>query len=338
MVMAQSLFKVLRQQYPGATIDVLAPAWSRPITERMPEVSASIDMPVGHGKVMLKARWQLARELAKQNYSRAYVLPNSLKSALIPAFAGIPVRVGWRGEMRYGLLNDIRKLDPARYPLMVQRFTALAFAPGASLPESPEPKLVAEQNNADALCDKYHVNVSRPVLALCPGAEFGPAKQWPAAHYAEVAQAFIANGWQVWLFGSEKDQSVAAEIISLLPENTYATALAGQTTLADAMDLMSLCKAAVSNDSGLMHIAAALGLPLIGVYGSTSPRFTPPLGEKVATVSLALDCQPCFSRECPLEHKKCLQDLSPSQVIVALQSLLASGPASDLDHKCGTTQ
>lgn len=130
MVMAQSLFKVLRQQRPGIELDVLAPAWSRPITERMPEVAASIDMPVGHGKVMLKARWRLARQLTARGYDQAIVLPNSLKSALIPAFAGIPVRTGWRGEWRYGLLNDIRVLDPDCFPLMVDRFVALAY-PGA---------------------------------------------------------------------------------------------------------------------------------------------------------------------------------------------------------------
>ncbi|UTF61678.1 lipopolysaccharide heptosyltransferase II [Gilvimarinus sp. DA14] len=338
MVMAQSLFKVLRQQYSDAAIDVLAPAWSRPITERMPEVAASIDMPVGHGKVMLKARWQLARSLAKHNYSRAYVLPNSLKSALIPAFAGIPVRVGWRGEMRYGLLNDIRKLDPIRYPLMVQRFTALAYAPGAYLPKPPEPRLVAQQDSVESLRERYGVNLKKPVLSLCPGAEFGPAKQWPAPHYAEVAKQMIARGWQVWIFGSAKDQPVAAEIAQLLATDAPVVSLAGKTTLADAIDLMSLSSAAVSNDSGLMHIAAALGLPLVGVYGSTSPGFTPPLGDAVATASLTLDCQPCFARECPLGHKRCLHDLPPAAVLAQLDRLLADNKGSVIESNMSSAQ
>ena len=315
MVMAQSLFKVLRQQYPHAPIDVLAPAWSRPLIERMPEVEAGIDMPVGHGKIMLKQRWKLARQLACKGYTRAYVLPNSLKSALIPAFAGIPTRVGWRGEMRYGLLNDIRKLDSERYPLMVDRFVALAYRPGADLPPAPRPELVADIGRLPALREKYQLNADRPVLALCPGAEFGPSKQWPASHYAEVAREMIERGFQVWIFGSAKDAPVAQEIIACLKGSDHVHSLAGQTSLADAIDLMAASDSVVSNDSGLMHIAAALGRPLVAVYGSTSPSFTPPLGEKVNTLSLGLSCQPCFARQCPLEHKRCLEDLQPQQVL-----------------------
>lgn len=182
MVMAQSLFKVLHRQRPGVELDVLAPAWSRPITERMPEVSASIDMPVGHGKVMLKARWRLARQLAARGYDQAIVLPNSLKSALIPAFAGIAVRTGWRGEWRYGLLNDLRVLDPERFALMVDRFVALAYpAPAAPDWQAPWPELVSDSRRTPALMAQYRLHHKAPVLAICPGAEFGPAKRWPPA-------------------------------------------------------------------------------------------------------------------------------------------------------------
>jgi len=324
MVMAQSLFKLLRQLHPGSEIDVLAPAWSRPLTERMPEVSASIDMPLGHGQLLLGERYRLGRTLAKRGYGRAYILPNSLKSALIPVFAGIETRTGWRGEMRFGLLSDIRKLDPKRYPLMVERFAALAFAPGAPLPEVlPRPELRVKPEALPALCKQYRLTLERSVLALCPGAEFGPAKQWPAEHYAVVAARAIAAGWQVWLFGSEKDRAVADTIIAAVPESdrSNCVSLAGRTSLADAIDLMSAAAAVVSNDSGLMHIAAALGRPLVAVYGSTSPDFTPPLSDRVAIVSQALDCQPCFKRECPLGHLRCLRELAPGRVLKALAQL-----------------
>ncbi|WP_339615651.1 lipopolysaccharide heptosyltransferase II [uncultured Gilvimarinus sp.] len=324
MVMAQSLFKLLRQAHPGSEIDVLAPAWSRPLTERMPEVAASIDMPLGHGQLLLGERYRLGRALAKRGYSRAYILPNSLKSALIPVFAGIETRIGWRGEMRFGLINDIRKLDPKRYPLMVERFAALAFAPGAPLPKAlPRPELHVEPEALPALGEQYQLTLERPVLALCPGAEFGPAKQWPAEHYATVAARAIDAGWQVWLFGSEKDRAVAEAIIAEVPERDRKAcySLAGRTSLADAIDLMAAAAAVVSNDSGLMHIAAALGRPLVAVYGSTSADFTPPLSDRVAVVSQSLECQPCFKRECPLEHLRCLRELKPARVLTALAGL-----------------
>ena len=324
MVMAQSLFKLLRQQRPDSPIDVLAPAWSRPLTERMPEVDTSIDMPLGHGQLMLGERYRLGRALARRGYDHAFVLPNSIKSALVPAFAGIETRTGWRGEMRFGLLNDIRKLDPKRYPLMVERFAALAFAPGAALPEAiPRPGLRASAEALPALCEHYDLSLDRPVLALCPGAEFGPAKQWPAEHYAEVAASAIASGWSVWLFGSEKDRKVAAVICDMVPqaERHACHSLAGSTSLADAIDLMAAVGAVVSNDSGLMHIAAALGLPLVAVYGSTSPGFTPPLSDRVAVVSEALECQPCFKRECPLGHLRCLRELDSARVLQALSDV-----------------
>lgn len=326
MVMAQSLFKLLREAQPQRDIDVLAPAWSRPLTERMPEVASSIDMPLGHGQLLLRERYQLARTLAKRGYDRAYVLPNSFKSALIPAFAGIETRIGWRGEMRFGLLNDIRKLDPKGYPLMVERFAALAFEPNAALPPNlPRPELQVQSEALPGLCQQYGLTQQRPVLALCPGAEFGPAKQWPAEHYARVAATMITAGWQVWLFGSDKDRAVADSIIAAIPsgQKDACHSLAGRTSLADAIDLMSVAAAVVSNDSGLMHIAAALGRPLVAVYGSTSPDFTPPLSDRVAIVSQALECQPCFKRECPLGHLRCLRELEPAQVLQALSSLTA---------------
>ncbi|MEZ5530400.1 MAG: lipopolysaccharide heptosyltransferase II [Porticoccaceae bacterium] len=327
MVMAQSLFILLKQQHPDCRIDVLAPAWSRPLLARMPQVHRAIDMPVGHGSLMWSLRRQIGRTLKAERYDQAILLPNSLKSALIPWFAGIPERTGWKGEFRYVLVNDIRLLDEERYPLMVQRFDALAFPPGAKLPEKlPIPDLHADGGRVPGLRQQFGLGSERKILALCPGAEFGPAKRWPERHYAAVAAHQLAQGWQVWLLGSEKDRQVAEDIIAALPEQQrqHCHNLAGVTKLEDAIDLLSVCDAVVSNDSGLMHISAALNRPLVVVYGSTSPGFTPPLNERVAILSIPVDCGPCFQRECPKGHMKCLNDLSPALVIDALDKLVAS--------------
>ena len=323
MVMAQTLFQCLKQRHPDCVIDVLAPEWSRPLLERMPEVREALNFPLGHGALELATRRRIGKAL-KGCYDQAILLPNSLKSALVPFFAGIAVRTGWRGEFRYGLLNDVRTLDKARYPLMIERFMALAYAPGASLPEPyPRPRLQIETASRDLALAKFGLLLDRPVLALCPGAEFGESKRWPSEHYAKVAEARIRQGWQVWLFGSKKDHPVGEDIRQrLIPGlREEAVNLSGETSLAEAIDLMSCSDAVVSNDSGLMHVAAALDRPLVAVYGSTSPGFTPPLAQKVEVVRLGLDCSPCFERTCRFGHYNCLRLLEPQRVDEALQRL-----------------
>ncbi len=325
MVMAQTLFSELRRQYPDCAIDVLAPAWCRPLLSRMPEVREALSLPFDHGDLKLGERHALGKSL-RGKYQQSYVLPNSLKSALVPWAAKIPRRIGWRGEMRYGLLNDVRKLDKDRYPLMVQRFVALAQPADASVPQLDTitaPHLEVSEDSLQQAMVAHGLTTQRPVLGLCPGAEFGPAKRWPEHHYAAVAQHWIDHGGQVWIFGSGKDQPVARDIVEMLENGAaeQAAVLAGNTSLEQAVDLLSATTAVVSNDSGLMHIAAALKRPLVAVYGSTSPGFTPPLGDRVAVVRLGLECSPCFERECPLGHLNCLRQLPPSQVIDALQQL-----------------
>lgn len=324
MVMAQALFIALKARYPACTIDVLAPAWSRPLLHRMPEVSAALDMPLGHGRVGLGVRWRMGRAL-RGRYDQAIVLPNSFKSALIPLFADIPLRTGWRGEMRLGVLNDCRRLDANGLPLMVERFVALAGNPGSSLPRPlPRPRLHADGDRLPALLAQFGLSLDKPVLALCPGAEFGPSKRWPEDHYATVATVMIERGWQVWLFGSANDQEIAATIVAAVPaaQRGDIHALAGHTALAEAIDLLAASSAVVSNDSGLMHITAALERPLVVVYGSTSPAFTPPLGDQVASLSIPVDCGPCFQRECALKHLRCLNELPPEMVLAALDELV----------------
>lgn len=323
MVMAQTLFSALRQRYPGCVIDVLAPDWSRPLLERMPEVRHALSLPFGHGELRLAERRQQGRLLAGR-YDQAIVLPNSLKSALIPFWGRVPVRTGWRGEMRYGLLNDLRVLDKENLPLMVQRFVALALEPGATAPSPTDirpPHLEVNSNKAQLARNSLGLSTNLPVLALCPGAEFGPAKRWPDEHYAALATAQLKEGWQVWIFGSAKDRPVAEAIRHQVPEKYRGRMhlLAGETSLAEAVDLMSQVDVVVSNDSGLMHIAAGLGRPLVAIYGSTSPDFTPPLAANMEVVRLGLECSPCFERECPLGHLDCLQKLPPELVVDALR-------------------
>lgn len=319
MVMAQSLFKLCKQRNPHLLIDVLAPDATFPLLNRMPEVHQAIALPLKHGEFNLKERYKLGRTLRHEGYQQVIILTNSWKSALIPFFARIPKRSGWRGEMRWGLVNDLRYLDKAKLPLMIERFMALGLEPNESLPnEYPWPLLQVSTGAATAA--RLSLNLqAKPILALCPGAEYGPAKRWPEVYFAEVARAKLAEGWQVWLMGGPKDQMVTAKIQAAT--NQQCIDLAGKTSLTDAIDLLSLATVVVSNDSGLMHIAAALQRPLVVIYGSTDPRFTPPLSHEVSILSLDLGCSPCFERECPLGHMKCLQDLSVHRVLTAIQEL-----------------
>lgn len=316
MVMAQSFFKELKKQHPNSSIDVLAPAWVLPLLARMPEVRRGIESPLKHGELGLRKRFQLGRSLRGQ-YCQAFVLPNSFKSALIPAWARIKQRIGYRGELRYGLLSDPRKLDKARLVRTVERFVALAGGTNEGLADFESPALHIEPESQQRTLLKFNLAASeRSVLALCPGAEYGPAKCWPAEHFAAVARDKIDQGWQVWIFGSAADQTIANQINELAGD--ACRNLAGITSLAEACDLLEKADAVVTNDSGLMHVAAALKRRLFCLYGSSDPNFTPPLSDQATIFSLGLECSPCFKRECPLGHFKCLNDLHPAQVSAAI--------------------
>ncbi len=317
MVLAQSLFRLLKQRHPDSRLDVLAPAWTHPLLARMPEVDEAIAAPFAHGKFDLGVRLKLGRDLRARGYDRALVLPNSWKSALAPWAARIPRRTGFVGELRYGLLNDARRLDKQKLPRTVDRFVALGLDAGESLPEIPSPRLKADVDNARGALARLGRDLPKtPVLALCPGAEYGPAKRWPAEYFAEVANAKLAQGWEVWLFGSDKDAAVTAAVQA--GTGGRCLDLGGRTALTEAIDLMALATAVVTNDSGLMHIAAALDCRLVALYGSSDPRHTPPLSANATLLSLSLPCSPCFQRECPLGHLKCLKDLHPAVVLDAL--------------------
>jgi len=312
MVMAQSLFKTLKARRHDSRITVVAPAWSRPILERMEEVDEVASLEVGHGQFGLGTRRQLALTL-QGRFDHAIVLPRSWKSALVPFLARIPLRTGFTGEQRLWLLNDRRQLDRAVLDQTVKRFVALG------LPEEeaargdfviPRPALRLDTENL-VECRVTLGLSSRPAIGMMPGAEYGPAKQWPLAYFRELARSLVVEGFEVRVLGGPKDADAGDIITEDLPHTHN---LCGRTRLADAVDLLGDCQQVVTNDSGLMHVAAAVGTRVQALYGSSSPAYTPPLTENAEVHYLALDCSPCFQRTCPLGHTRCLKELSPERI------------------------
>ena len=313
-VMTQPLYRRLHELHPGCRIDVFAPKWSMAVFERMPEINQILENPFAHGALRLRERWRLGKELARRGYDQVIVLPGSFKSALIARAGGIAQRTGYVGESRYPLLNDIRKLDKAALPLMVDRYTALAYP--KCVPFEPRrndfPRLAVSAAASETAMQAHGLDNARPIAAFCPGAEYGPAKRWPPRHFAALAKRYAAEDYQIWLFGSAKDHETAEEVQRL--SGSLCTNLCGRTSLSEAIDLLALAQIVVCNDSGLMHLAAALSRPLAAVYGSSSPEHTPPLSPHAQVVSLHLECSPCFKRECPLGHTDCLNKLEPELV------------------------
>lgn len=328
MLMSHSLMRQLKAQNPDCEIDVLAPDWCRALIERMPEVANSIAMPVGHGSLQLGVRKRLADVLAKRDYDQAIVCPNSLKSALIPWLAQVPLRTGWLGEMRYFLLNDPRKLNKSAFPLMVQRYVALAgkgVAHADQLPEILPPKLRVVATEQAAALSEFNLPAQR-LIGLCPGAEFGPAKRWPHYHYATLAAQLIDDGWQVACFGSGKDAEVVASIKEGLSDvqRSKFHDLAGRTSLPQVIDLLASCDAVVTNDSGLMHVAAAVDTALVALYGPTSPDFTPPLSDKAQVIRLIDGYLKIRKGDAGDGYHQSLIDIQPDRVLEALKRVLVS--------------
>lgn len=315
--MTQALLLLLKRQDPGRPVDVLASAWSLPLVERMNEVRRAIEMPAGHGELKPAALLALARELRAEGYSRAIVCPRSFKAALLPFLARIPERTGFRGEFRFGLINDIRPLDRMVLRTPGQRWSSLGLPRDATLPpEVAHPHLRVDTDNRRRLRENLGLDTSRPVVAICPGAEHGLAKRWPPEHFTALARHLEARGFAVWLLGSPAERELGRAIsegAGGAPLN-----LCGRTRLEDVIDIMSLCRAAVTNDSGLMHVAAAVGIHVVALYGPTSPDFTPPLTDNATTLYRELHCWPCFRRECPLGHHDCLRGLAPERVLDAV--------------------
>src|SRR5262245_52400655 len=318
-LLAQPLFARLHGSRPGLALHAVAPSWTAPVLARMPEIEEVIETPLAHGRLQLGARLRLASVLRANRYDEAIVLPNSWKSALAPFLAGIPRRVGFVGEARYGLLNVRYRLDEEGVPLMAERYALLAAPPGEPPPRPlAPPRLEVDEANLAIAIARFGLDRSRPVAAFCPGAEYGPAKRWPARHFASLARALGARGRRVWLIGSPADRAIGDEVAGLA--GGAAINLCGRTDLASAIDLLSVAEVVVSNDSGLMHVAAALRRPLVALYGSSSPAHTPPLAP-ARLVSLGIECSPCFQRECPLGHFKCMNELLPERVLAEIREV-----------------
>lgn len=302
-LMAQPLLARLREKNPGVQLDVLVPDWVAPVVRRMPEVDEVLVAPFRHGALQLGKRWRFGRALAGR-YERALVLPNTWKSALTPFFAGIPRRDGYLGETRYGLLNTRHRKSAAPMRLHYARLSELpGVEPAQPLPQT---RLVVSPPEIHAVRRKF--GLEAPYAAYCPGAEFGPAKRWP--YFAQLAQK---SRLPVVLLGSAGDRAAAYGIDG--------RNLAGETSLDEAVVILAGAAHAVCNDSGLMHIAAALGRPQVALFGSSSPRHTPPAPPAARVLWLGIDCSPCYQRNCPLGHFRCMRELSVERVLAELELL-----------------
>lgn len=315
-VMSLGLIQSIKESDPYAEITVLCVPWCEAVFRVSTAVTAIIPMNIPHGVFGFKARLEMARYLRGEKFDIAYVLPNSWKSALVPFLARIPVRIGYVGEMRWGLLTHAFKKDE-HFSLLVDKYQALAGIKENFL--RPKLQINASLDKVNTLLHEYFISLDKPIISFCPGAEYGPAKQWPASYYAEIAQVCIARGWQVWLFGSPKDKAVADEISKVI--NTDIVNWVGKTTLEEAIYLLALSRSVITNDSGLMHVAAALDLPTIALFGSSDPCYTPPLSSKAKVLYLKVQCSPCFKRICPLkgeEYMKCLRHIRSNEVVSAI--------------------
>jgi heptosyltransferase-2 len=299
-LMAQPLLARLRERHPGSRIELLAPPWVAPVARRMAEVDEVIEADLRHGALQIGERWRLGRILRRRGYDHAVVLPNTWKSALVPFFAGIPVRAGYG---RPGLLNRVHATTEPRES-MTAHYARLAEKPGTdpALP-LPPPRLKAGPSQTAA-----RFGISGPYTVLCPGAEYGPAKRWP--YFRELSSKLQA---QIVVLGAVSDNEAAAGISG--------RNLVGQTTLDEAIDLIAGAAAVVTNDSGLMHVAAATGTPQVALFGSSSPEHTPALSPVARVLWLKVECSPCFARICPLGHFKCMNELSVERVMRELEAL-----------------
>jgi heptosyltransferase II len=318
-ILAQPLLSRLQELHSHVAIDVLAGAWTAPLLARMPEVRRVIDSPFHHGEFNLAQRWRLGRSLANEGYDEVIVLPNSWKSALVPLFAGISKRTGFTGESRYGLINNRHSLDKVALPRLADRYARLAE--GRSDPHAHNlrrPHLKTSPSQQQAALHTLDLPKGLSPTIFCPGAEYGPAKRWPARHFATLASVLNSPEHPVWLLGSPKDAEVGEEIVRL--SHGAAVNLCGRTSLDQAVDLLATAKMVICNDSGLMHVAAALERPLIALFGSSSHNYTPPMSPRAKILSLDLECSPCFMRDCPLGHTRCLNDLTPQTVLGTLRN------------------
>jgi heptosyltransferase II len=325
-VMAQPLLQLLRAQHPQRAIDVLAPPSVAPVWRAMAQVDSVLETPFRHGALQLRERWRYAQVLRRRGYVDAYVLPNTLKYALIPWLAGIARRVGYKGEMRHGLINVMHH-DELPPRAMVPFYAALAHTPALRAAAAPRPVMQASEQQFNAACDRIGLARDGAVVAFAPGAEFGAAKRWPAAHFAALAASIVqsAPDVRIVLLGSPKDKPVCDEIVAIAGAARVHN-LAGSTRLDEAIALIARAHAVVANDSGLLHIASALNRPVVALYGPTDPDHAPPFSDIAHALSLRLACSPCRQRECPLGHQDCMQKMGTDVVWKVLEPVVRPAP------------
>jgi heptosyltransferase-2 len=323
-VMSQPLLAAIKASYPHAVIDVLATPWVAPVYRACSEVTELIEADLRHGQLQWGLRRTLAAQIKKRNYASCYVLPNSLKSALIPWLATIPARIGYQGELRRFLLTETKANSPKTQRIPMVEHYANLCTPSGNLNTTINPPYLVPMTSAleSARARLQAAGIQTDALVvLCPGAEYGPSKRWPAAHFAVLAQSILNTKptASVVLLGSPSDRAIGDAIVSSVASQSRMFNWCGATSLDEAIAIISLCSKVVSNDSGLMHIAAALQVPQVAIFGSSDPSHTPPNSAKASIISLHLPCSPCHQRECPLGHLNCLNQISPERVFAALQ-------------------
>jgi len=322
-VLSHSLIQNIKINHPEIIIDVGANYWTSDIYRRMPEVSKIIELPTRHGKLDVLGMLKKAKEIKKLNYDQAYILPRSMKSALVPFFSRIKKRTGFLGEKRYGILNDIRSFDPMLLDQTIKRFNALAGDHPDGTINCFQPKLIANKYRGIEILESHGLNATKRFIALAPGAEYGKAKMWPIKHFKELSLLIEKKDFNVYVFGSAKEQLLSEKILQGLNDDRCFS-FAGKTSLIDSIDVLSLAKSLVTNDSGLMHLGASVGVPVVAIYGSTSPEFTPPMTDRKSIHWLNIECSPCFKRECVFGHYECLNGIKPDAIINSLQNLMHS--------------
>ncbi|MEA2934756.1 MAG: heptosyltransferase [Variibacter sp.] len=326
-VRCHSVVQVLRQRWPSRPVDVLTNTLTLPLIDYMPGVRKGIVSDLPRKRLPMRKHRELARRLKAEAYGTALIMPRTWKAALAPCLAGVPERVGFFGEVRLGLLNDIRWGERA-LPRMIDQCASLALPRGSSLPDKwPAPRLEVPLLDIEGWRTRRQLRDGSPVVAFAPGA-VGSSKRWPLEHYAELARKLGESGYAVWILGGPAEAELAREIAQL--SGRTATDLTGPD-LRDAVLGLAAADLAVSNDSGLLHVAAAIGTPTIGIFGPTSSWHWAPLNPLAGTVQLPvpLPCQPCHKPACRLVHHKCMRDL-PAEDVLALVRRVMPMPSAPL--------
>ena len=322
MVMAQALYKALCMNSTSAEIHVVAPEWLRPLLTRMPEISNIFDLNIAHGELGISKRYSLGKTLRSEEYDQAIVLPRSFKSALIPWFAKVSKRIGDIGEFRHGLLTDTFPSNRDKEIPNVCNYLRYIGVEASinDVKQNYAPRLSIDEGNQRQLLGQFDLSTEAPIVACMVGAEYGPSKQWPHEHFSNLIDLLCDQGIQICILGSKKDAQAGEKIQALCKQAVIN--LCGKTSLTDVVDILAACDVAVSNDSGLMHIAAAVDTPVLAMYGGTTPAYTPPLHEKAKSFYVKLACSPCWQRTCQYHHYRCLTDILPNDVFKEVQKRL----------------